>query len=78
MAVRTEGLEESFYLFLEYNNEGEYSHAHHLVEDGAEEAHFEHARHEYPQDYKDEDAGEDCAGAGLFHQSIEIVEQACH
>ena len=70
MAVRTEGFEESFYLFLEYNNEGEHSHAHHLVEDGAEQTHLQQLGNEQPREYEHKYSQKDIERTGILHYSI--------
>ncbi len=62
MTLRAECPEEVAYFVMEQYNECQCTHAHQLVENGAEQSHVQHFRHEYPRKQEHENAEEDILG----------------
>ena len=77
LLMRSQCLQETADVVLEEDDERDGTHLDQLVEDGAEQAHFQHLRHEQPQQDEDEHAGEYLHRTGLFHEFVGIVEQEC-
>ena len=77
-AACADGREEAAYLLLKDDDQCNHSHADHLVEDGAEQAHIEHLRHNYPRDNEDDDAGKDVGGIGALHHLVDVKQQQCY
>ena len=61
-------------VFLENDDNCKDSHTHQLVEDGAQQSHFQHLRHKEPQHDKHNDAIERIHGTWLAHQSVDVVQ----
>ena len=66
------------YLFLEEDEQGQYTHAYQFVHDGSQQTHLEYMGHEEPQHHKHHDADEHIERPAFLHQPVDVVEQQRH
>ena len=78
VAPRTYAGKEMAYFLLKEDYQGQGAHIDQLVEDAAQQTHLEDLGNQYPDQHEYQYAGKDVGRAGLFHQSVDVVEQQRH